>query len=171
MDCILERLAKAIMTQLATISVANGYGHTPKSVSRLTMALVEVGSVEDTEIYLCQEPETESLSPMGEEREIAERDENSPMRCLRQTFSIACFVRPKKGDATPIDTYTNNRVADVEKCIAAADPTWGGLAMGTFIRPQVRFIPSEEGYFGGYCVIDIDYTVGRFNPFSTGANE
>lgn len=175
MDSVLEQICQAVLTQLQTIVAGADYSHTPKLIKRPTKVASDI-TIEDGVILLVQD-DPEEINVGNEASEIAERDEQSPLRTWRQTFGAVCYVRPSDTSNEALYRAINNRTADVQKAVmrgtgtaANPDPTWGGLALGTVVRPTVNF-PGEDGsYAGAMCVFEVNYTVDRFDPFKTGDN-
>lgn len=120
---IVELQAQAILTQLQTIGVGDGWLTVPLSIIR-------PWKFEPQHMQICLvqgDPE-----PIGEEP-VNHDDWN-------QHWDIQLFVMPPEDDETPVDTYINLLAADVKKAIDG-DVAWRTFAINHALGQVVPFGP------------------------------
>lgn len=115
---ILELAARAVATQVKTITVANGYATTVESVIRPTRRLDPDDS--EYERYFVH---NRVVLTQGERF----RPENGGdmLSAWAQPFELSLVLRPGKTSTTPMETLVNRFVADVDKAFRLGNaPSW-----------------------------------------------
>lgn len=159
---ISEQIPRAILARLERVTEANGcsfdgqakrpkrlHGYTPK----------------DRELVLYQGER------VPDEEHTTEGD--PPASARWQTYFVAIFVVPPDSDATPIETHTNLRVADVEQILTNPPTsgedweTWGGLAIASEINdPLDLYTPAGE-FAGAILPVRVLYRTPDNDPYTT----
>lgn len=141
---IVLKITDAIASWLEGITVANGYAADVK-VTRWTEEEATLG-----DNHLIVQPDNPVLD--GEVPDSYEPD--LPIK-WRQPFRIIASVREPNRSPVPLDARLQVLRADIERRLAQADPTWGGLAHRTIpdnpefhfdVRPTVVVIKFDVIY-------------------------
>jgi len=140
---IVEQIAAAVKTKLATISKANGYETDVVEVVRPT----RLGG--GTTKWL--QPRDKLIVLIQDDPQEAEVTQNQARKTWIQPFGAMCFVRPSDASTTPVDTIINAFRADVEKAVMT-DRNWSGLAIDTEVWAPEGFIDEKNIAFEGVTV-------------------
>lgn len=149
---IVEQIAQAILSRLDSISVSNGYSFDIVNAVRPTR-------------FNGYSPEHLMLVLEQGDPDVDYENSEFGFIAWSQPFFIHCFVRPADTSSVVTDTIINTLRSDVEKAIMI-DPTWSGLASGTFVQsPQGWSYP--DGSFEGVTVnVEVKYKTLSGDPFS-----
>lgn len=150
---IRESIALAIATQLATITVANGYEVTVVDVVRPTR--MSDFSPRNLRLLLLQ----------GQRQRDQEIDYqgNPPAIGWRQRFEVVAFVLLSDSSATAFEATLNQVISDIEKAVMA-DPTWGGLAVNTTLEGEDP-IDLDGPASGSIVSFTVQYRVSETSPY------
>lgn len=153
---IVEQVAQAIVTQLETITTANGYENNVNNVTR-PRRTGENTRPQNLDIVLIEEDwdRNEDDDIVGAPSGIG----------WRVPFALDCVVRQAESSSLPMDQVINAFVADVQKALMA-DVTWGGLATDTELG-AVEFASPEMGFEGATVWVEVLIRVEITDPFST----
>lgn len=80
-----------------------------------------------------------------------------------QPFGIGVFVIPVESDTTPVDTYVNLIVADVQKSLML-DRYRGGVALDTQIKAAVKHEEGQE-YTLAIINVEVNYRTLDTDPY------
>ncbi|HUX15571.1 MAG TPA: hypothetical protein VMW52_03810 [Phycisphaerae bacterium] len=152
---LIERIARAIATALATITAANGYRTTVSEVLRPRRTGERV-TPKANMILLLQ-------AGIGPEEEL-DAAGNPGLIGRVASFSADCVIALSESDARPMDEILNIFAADVEQCLMA-DPTWGGLAIDTLVS-GLDYPEAGSGVAGVTVLFDVSYRTDRDDPYS-----
>lgn len=150
---IVCRIVDAFEARLKTITVANGYS-LDLEVERIKqdgqrirdgVAFVGVGDAE----------RIEDASVQG--------NEDGERIRWRQPIIVIVYIRESVKDPVPIDERLNVVRSDIERCIATADHTWGGLAERTLIQsPQIWYDVTPPAY---RLEFEVEYSTQYADPY------
>lgn len=155
---VVERIAQAVATRLATVTTANGY----------QVELADVVRPLRRGDYVPQDSlcVLEQLSPF----DAPDGDYlmgNEPARVWVQPFLITLYVQPDETDTTPVDTRVNLIRSEVERAVMAGDGTWGSLALGNTHLAGADYIDSADGSYSGVQItLEITYRVPQSDPYT-----
>lgn len=146
---IIEQIAQAIATQLATVTVGNGYNVTVAEVVRPTK-----GGTEDFE--------PSNMTVVLKQGDISQEDETQH-QCIGWivNFHIDCIARPSDTTTTPYDQTLNVFRSDVEKALMA-DSSFGITKTYSWIRPPTDI---DDGI---RVNLEVHFRTLETNPYSTG---
>lgn len=152
---LIENIARAIVTQLETISTANGYTFNPVSVVR-PVSLVGF------------DPKHLQIVVLQGER--AEPDEEVPMgrSDYLQPFEIHLVIRPSEKDTTPADTHINRFVADVEKCLLSDDTDWTATGRINYVLSGPFLASDNAAFDGASMILTVHYRHDYGDPYTNG---
>jgi len=142
---IIENISANIATTLAGVTVANGY-HQTLTVKRSRRSDFEDIAENTYTAILIQEEETDRQGPYG-------------LRDQAMNYSIAVLVLDDDRTTDAIDTLKNRVRSDIEKALRV-DPTRGGYAIDTVLKPPVNFT------HGIAVQIEVWYRTNANNPYS-----
>jgi hypothetical protein len=152
---IVEQIAQAIATQLATITTDNGYALTVSEVLRPTRLGIDVSPDHYGIVLLAGQRQRETeYDRMG----------NPPAIAWRQTWSLDLCLRVSDDSTTPIDQLAHAFETEVIQAVFA-DRTWGGIALDTQYS-GVEYLPAGEAYEGMTLLIDTIYRTEEDDPSS-----
>jgi len=155
-DPVLELIAENIKTEVAEITVANGFNQnlTPKRPTRSGWEDDEPAT--NGKVLIIQE------DPDEDEENAAAG--NNPMKAWVQPFTLVAFVIASDANSDPIDTLVNRVKADIEKKLCE-DPTRGGNAWDTRIRAGGKIY--KDGQYSGWAVVvDVHYRTREDDPYT-----
>ncbi len=152
---IVERIAQAVATQLATITAANGYDNTVSDVIRPRRTGENYKPLDKNVVLMQQDAErdTENVAagyPAG--------------YAWKQSFTVDGIVRQSESSTLPMDQVLNSFVADIQKAIME-DVHWGGLAMDTELT-SVEYPEPAQGFEGATIWFDVTLRVKENDPYT-----
>jgi len=83
-------------------------------------------------------------------------------------FGIGFYVIPAEEDQTPIDTYANLIMADVEKALMA-DRYRGGNAINTVILPEMLIVDGGLEFDLVVINVEVHYRTSELDPYLNAA--
>ena len=163
---IVEQIAVAVETQLLTVTQANGYTLDLHAVVRPGTIGIGPDTPRDRLAVLIQLDPTEDEAKNGEESHGGAINPDGPIwKHWVQPFSVSLFRLVDENDTTTAaDTQFNAIRADVEKALIV-DPSWGGLAYASFIRPCEFFVASDGAFSGVTVIVEVSYRTLEKDPF------
>ena len=142
---IIENISDNIATTLAGVTLAAGYNQT-LTVRRARRNDYEVAAEDNYTAIITQTEEIEREGPYG-------------LHDKGMNYDIDVTVMDDDRTTTSIDTLKNRVRSDIEK-ILRVDPTRGGYAIDTVLKPPVNFT-------NGIAVqIEVWYRTDADNPYS-----
>ena len=151
---ILEQIAAAIATQLATLTVVGGYQLTIASVKR--PAQWEELDFADLLAVVTQGDRTRAeTEDLGWEQWF-------------QDFEIALLVMESEATETAVETRMNLFDAEAHKCLSV-DPTFGGLAIDSRITGVPEMPLAGTGFKGIILTLNVHYRHLDGDPYADGA--
>ena len=153
---IIEQIAQAIKTKLATIIVGDDYQVTvPEVVRPKTRGIDRVPA--HGGIVMVQEESTpdDDYSAVG----------NPPAVGRVVTFYVAVIIRISESSDQSFDQVSNLFVADITKALMA-DVHWGGLAIDSSVGVDQPMM-AEDGSFEGTAIpFRVTYRVAENDPYT-----
>lgn len=154
---IIEQIAAAIATALATISTAHEEGEDPEYQTTVAEVVREKSpgkwALKDMQIILQQDPDQPD-----------ERQENGYQNKTR-VFHAVCIHRPSESATVPYDKTLNLFAADVEK-VLYSESWWAGLVVDTSYAPPDRVDVVADGFVGVDVAIRVHYRHLYGNAYS-----
>lgn len=145
---IVEQVAAALATTVATVTTGNGYNYTIHTVRRWSRNNVKVEDIKP-HLYCRIEQDQPELVQL-----IAS---NPPVMELSYTFHVQVFISPSEEDQTAIDTYRNTVWGDVVKAVMTE--TYAGNDLQTLVREWRVEAPTYfESADGSYDGVDCQFT-------------
>lgn len=147
---IIEQIAQAIETQLATITVENGYNYDLADVVRPPRKGIEPRH------GLC-------VLEQGPKRPADEAAVGTDEWI--QPFFITLWIRSSDRSEVPVDTEVNLFGSDVEKAVKA-DTQWTSMAIDSWVSEGTP-LESEDGAFDGIMIeFDVNFRHAFGDPYS-----
>lgn len=144
---IVEQVAAALQTAVATVTTANGYNYTIHTVTRPSRKTVKEEDIRP-HMYCRIERDTPDL--------VQTLASNPPILELAYVFHVFVFISPSENDHTSIGTYQETIWADVVKAVAAEFDA--GNSLDTLVREWAVLPPQNfESESGSYDGIDIRF--------------
>jgi len=152
---IIEQVARAIKTQLETITEDNGYENDVHSVIRPRRTSENV-STQNLDIVMLQG----DMEPDPDQHVAG----NPPGLGWNVPFSLDLIIRQAESSILPTDEVINVFVADVQKAIMQ-DTSFGSLAQDTRLG-TVEFAGDVSGFEGATVWIEVLIRVKEDDPFT-----
>lgn len=128
---VIELCAVAIKTQLATITVANGY-------------LTEVAEVIRPTRMGGYTPKDKQIVMFQGDRHPPEDGEVEGKSEWVQEFVLSLGLMPTESDTTAADTFVNRFAADVEKALKTNESAWAFSGRVNWWIPEVTLVQLPE---------------------------
>lgn len=152
---IVEQIAQAIATKLATITTDNGYEVDVAAVIRPTAFGLSAAPAHLSIVMAQGDEDREDLDATG----------NPPLIAMRQPFQLALVIRLSDDSSDSFDTIANAFTADVIKAMFA-DRQWSNLAIDTELAGLNLLKDEQVGYEGKLVQFDVIYRVAEDDPYS-----
>lgn len=167
-ESILEQISAFLATELAKVTVANGY-HQTLTVSRNAMDFAESSTSRDLATFIGLD--------IGEDacKIVAQTGDNTtPKTCYSQRFAVVVHVLGQAGTAVAEETRINRVIADVHKQLGAgltairtnSGKFCGGLADSLTMGPWVVGFNANWAYCTTvHLPIEVEFWVRTADPY------
>ena len=147
---IVETLARAIVTQLETLTKANGYNFDVEEVVRPLRKGVRLRDKLVTVEQGAKRPADEEA--VGTDEWI-------------QPFTITLWLLPSDFSETPVDTLVNTFGADVEKAIKA-DPQWSATVIDSWVVEGTPVVTEDNALNGAMIDFQVNFRHAYGDPYN-----
>jgi hypothetical protein len=151
---ISEQIAQALKTTLEGVTEAAGYSVTIAQVVRPTRTNQDLRGGHLTAMLLQDDPERADSDALGFTEWL-------------QVFGAVVCLSPSEDDDTPIETYANRVIADVQKAWLA-DGTVGGLAIAMEPMAPETYIAADGSAVFVAVRVQVHYRHLELDPYSQG---
>ena len=153
---IVEQIALAIATQIATVTTDNGYEVDVTEVLRpRTRGIDKVPDHGGVILVQDDETEAEDYSVTGNPAGIGRR----------RIFNVGVVIRLSDSSETSFDAISNLFVADLTKALMA-DVHWGGLAIDSKIGDEQPMRADDGSFEGTALPLEVIYRVAENDPYT-----
>tara|TARA_Y100000310_G_C20698921_1_gene827862 strand:+ start:2151 stop:2627 length:477 start_codon:yes stop_codon:yes gene_type:complete len=152
---LLEQIAQVVVTQLETVTTANGYDNQVSSVIRPRRTGENYRPVDKMVVLMQQSAEMDmENTAAGFPAGIG----------WKQLFAVDLILRQAETNTSPMDQLLNSFIADIQKAIME-DVQWGGLAIDTSLV-SVDYPEPSGGFEGATVWFEISYRVKENDPYT-----
>ncbi len=148
---VIETIAAAIATQLATITTANSYSGDAEVVRPKALSGYN--------------PKHGQIVMLQDDRSPTEEGADN-RQSWTQPFVLIFYIRPSEDDETAHDTYFNRRAADIEKALLLDDSTWRVAGVVDWVLSGPSLLPDQSESGGGFFILSVDYRHNVGDPYT-----
>ena len=148
---IVIQIVDKIEDAIALISTTGGYSRNVKRVYRPRMVNLSDYTPEDGTVIVT----------MG----ACNRNRSTSAGKLRWTQVVHVYpcCLPGEWEASDIDTVVRTFTADIQKCLDAADPQWGGLAVDSWVE-SVSPVETNGKWAAADVELHVDFSTSMADP-------